>query len=318
MTLDRPFRLFAFADDVCTGWHRTGRLAALILVAALAGCATTTAERTSALQHEGNALGFVPVRYGATPALVGMLHQRDGQSVSSDVLWVVIEGDGRAWLSMREPSRDPTPVDAVGWRLASTLHADPVLYLARPCQFLAADELQACSLDDWTDARFSEKWVARMNAAIDAARRTTHTARVVLAGYSGGGVMAALIAARRHDVAELITVAAPLDHAAWTRLHGVSPLTGSLSVVAVKERLFRLPQVHVAGEDDKVVPPALLRTFLQDYPADAPAELLVLPGIDHRMRTAIDLAHIRTASLRGQSVDGRDSDRGFPDRSQSK
>lgn len=318
MTPDHPFRLFSVADEACAGWRRTCRLAALIVVATLAGCAATTAERTSVLLHEGRALGFVPVRYGAAPALVGMLRQRVGQPVSSDVLWVVIEGDGRAWLSMREPSRDPTPVDAVGWRLANTLHAEPVLYLARPCQFLAADELQACSLDDWTDARFSEKWVARMNAAIDEARRTTQAGQVVLAGYSGGGVMAALIAARRHDVAELITVAAPLDHAGWTRLHRVSPLTGSLSVVAVKERLFRLPQVHVAGEDDKVVPPALLRTFLQDYPADAPAELLILPGIDHRMRTAIDLAHIRTASLRGRSVDGRDNDRGFPDRSRPK
>src|SRR5690606_20500543 len=110
-----------------------------------------------------------------------------------------------------------------------------------PCQFLSSAELQACSIDDWTDARFAEKWVARTNAAIDDAKRATKVSHVVLAGYSGGGVMAALIAARRNDVGALLTVASPLDHAAWTRLHGVSPLSASLNPVSVKEKLFRLP-----------------------------------------------------------------------------
>lgn len=260
----------------------------------LSGCATSTAERTSTMLNEGATQGFSPVRYGLAPPIVGMLRKA---KTMPDVLWVVIEGDGRAWLSLREPSRDPTPVDAVGWRLAKDLSGDALLYLARPCQFLSAAELEACSVSDWTDARFSEKWVARMNAAIDAARRTTQAEHVVLAGYSGGGVMAALIAARRDDVSELMTVAAPLDHAAWTALHGVTPLTQSLSVLSVREKLFRLPQVHIAGAEDRVVPPGLLQDFLRAYPADAPAELIILPGIDHRMRTTIDLARIGTTVL---------------------
>ncbi|WP_188420376.1 alpha/beta hydrolase [Oxalicibacterium solurbis] len=293
------------------------RAALVAVVAALAACALTPAERTATLLDEGGALGFSAVRYGSTPPLVGMLRMQK-KPVASDELWVVIEGDGRAWLSMRQPSSDPTPLDAVGWRLAKELTVVPVLYLARPCQFLSADELQDCSVDDWTDARFAEKWVTRTNAAIDDAKRASGASHIVLAGYSGGGVMAALVAAWRDDVSTLLTVASPLDHAAWTRLHGVSPLAASLNPVLVRERLFRLPQVHLAGAEDKVVPLSLLQDFLRAYPANAPAELLILPGIDHRMRTAIDLAKVRTASLRGQSTDGRDSGRVLPDRSRPK
>jgi hypothetical protein len=42
-------------------------------------------------------------------------------------------------------------------------------------------------------------------------------------------LVASLVAARRHDVVRLVTVAGNLDHLAWTTLHGVSPLTGSLN-----------------------------------------------------------------------------------------
>lgn len=294
-----------------------GHTAAIVILAMLAACASTPAERTATLLGEGARLGFSAVRYGSAPPLVGLLRGQQA-SAAPDELWVVIEGDGHAWRNVREPSPDPTPRDAVGWRLAKEMTAAPVLYLARPCQFLPADELRACAVDDWTDARFAEKWVVRTNAAIADAKRATRATHLVLAGYSGGGTMAALIAARRDDVRALLTVASPLDHAAWTRLHGVSPLSASLNPVSMRERLSRLPQVHLAGEEDKVVPPALLRDFLRGYPAGAPAELRVLPGIDHRMRAAIDLARIRTASLRGQSADGRDSGRALPDRSRPK
>jgi hypothetical protein len=128
------------------------------LAVALSGCAVSTAERVSNLTREGSQLGFTPVRYGAAPPIAGMLRMR-GDAVAP--LWVVIEGDGRAWLTMQQPSRDPTPVDAVGWRLAQQLGDSSgaglgsVLYLARPCQYLAETELAACAMADWTGAAFS-------------------------------------------------------------------------------------------------------------------------------------------------------------------
>jgi pimeloyl-ACP methyl ester carboxylesterase len=270
----------------------------ILMSALVSGCAGPEA-RYEAMRAQAKSAGFMPVRFGASPPLIGMLRAAD----HSPILWVVIEGDGHAWLNMRQPSADPTPIDAVGWRLAHTLSASTVLYLARPCQYLQRPELSACSTADWTTARFAEKWVARTNAAIEEAKQATGSGSVVIAGYSGGGLMAALVAARRDDVAGLITVAAPLDHAAWTNYHHVAPLDGSLDAIAIRPRLFRLPQLHIAGADDTVVPPFLVKKFLQPFPAGAPVQMIVLPGVDHRMRATIDLACLRNSSWPVRTVD---------------
>ncbi|ABR88470.1 Uncharacterized conserved protein [Janthinobacterium sp. Marseille] len=288
--------------------QRLLRYAAVGLAAfLLSACATSTGERYQLITQEGRAAGFSPVSFGSAPPLTGLLRMQAQRQQAPAYLWVVIEGDGRAWLNMREPSMDPTPVDAVGWRLAKDISQKTVLYLARPCQYVSSDELDACSVADWTDGRFAEKWVQRLNSAVDQAKRMTQARQIVLAGYSGGGVMAALIAARRDDVALLMTVASPLDHAAWTSYHKVTPLHASLSVVAVQQKLSRLPQLHVVGADDKIVPPFLLQDFLRGYPTDTPAELVTLPGIDHRMRTPLDLSRIRSSRALLPSIDGRDT-----------
>lgn len=283
----------------------------MLAIVFVTGCASSAAERYRIVEKEAAASGFSVIRFGLAPPLIGMLRAtRNSQAASRkepQTLWIMIEGDGRAWLNMREPSLDPTPVDVVGWRLAQNISRSNVLYLARPCQFLSSIELQACAVDDWTNARFSEKWVGRLNAAIDEAKRTTSARQIVIAGYSGGGVMAALITARRDDVVTLITIAAPLDHAAWTAHHGVASLRGSLSVLSMRDKLMRVPQVHVTGAEDKVVPTFLMQDFLRGYPKDAPTELVTLPGIDHRMRTAIDISRIRSSRLLSQSIDDRDT-----------
>ena len=49
---------------------------------------------------------------------------------------------------------------------------------------------------------------------------------VTFVGYSGGGVLAVLIAERLDNVAGVITVGANLDTDAWTEHHGYLPLTG--------------------------------------------------------------------------------------------
>ena len=50
-----------------------------------------------------------------------------------------------------------------------------------------------------------------------------------LFGYSGGGVVAALLAAHFSNTKRLVTIAAPLDLDAWVHLHGFSPMEGSLN-----------------------------------------------------------------------------------------
>lgn len=292
MPLLQPRRVRCAAMHPSAGLLRAAILATMFF---LHGCTTDPANRFAQLVEEGQPAGFAGVRFGEKPALLGIMRGQQG----AGRLWVVIEGDGVAWLNIREPSLDPTPRDAVGWRMASRVSVPAVLYLARPCQFLKEAERVDCASVDWTDDRFSERWVERLNAAVDEAKLMagiTHGGQVVLAGHSGGGVLAALLAVRRNDVACLVTVAAPLDHVAWARHHGVSTLAGSLSVVEVQKRLASVSQVHLTGENDLVVPPFLIEKFVATYPAQTPVTVLRLPGVDHTMRIDMDLSLLRTST----------------------
>ena len=218
-------------------------------------------------------------------------------------LWIVIEGDGYAWKSASIPSSNPTPHDPVGWRLATSLHADNVLYLARPCQYLSEEELKACSASDWTDGRFAQKWVVMMNEAIFQIKKRYGYSEIILVGYSGGGTMAALIAARRTDVSLFISVASPLDIGAWSTYHHVSPLTRSLDPKDVLTQLSTLPQIHIVGTKDSVVPPFLVHDFVAHYTSQKNVRILEVEA-EHSMHLPLDLVEIRRSFLNSIDAQG--------------
>lgn len=193
-------------------------------------------------------------------------------------LTVYIEGDGRAWINPWQPSTDPTPGDPVGLRLAAADPASPLIYLARPCQFMMS---AACDNRLWTGARLSAEVVDLFQQLIDEAMQRTHSARLGLVGYSGGGALAALLAERRRDVAWLVTVAANLDLSEWVRLASIEPLSGSIDPADAAATIAKLPQVHFAGADDRIVPPAVTEAFIRRLPAGNAARTIVEPGFDH-------------------------------------
>ncbi|MES2723835.1 MAG: hypothetical protein V4656_11850 [Pseudomonadota bacterium] len=174
-------------------------------------------------------------------------------SPTGDLLTVVIEGDGNAHDRKGRPSADPTARDPLGFRIAQAWPQGPVAWLGRPCQYVRDP---ACTPSDWTTGRNTEGAVAASSLAIDDLKRRAGATRLRLVGWSGGGTMAALVAARRTDVAVLVTLAAPLDLAAWADWHGASPLSGSLDPAAAAIAPG-VVQVHVLGRFDQVVPPAL-------------------------------------------------------------
>ncbi|MDO9247040.1 MAG: hypothetical protein Q7U11_11285 [Phenylobacterium sp.] len=174
-------------------------------------------------------------------------------SPTGDLLTVVIEGDGNAHDRKGQPSVDPTPRDPLGFRIAQAWPQGPVAWLGRPCQYVKDP---ACTPSDWTTGRYSQSAIAASSLAIDDLKRRSRATRLRLVGWSGGGTLAALVAARRTDVAVLVTLAAPLDLAAWADWHGASPLSGSLDPAAAVIAPG-VVQVHVLGRFDQVVPPAL-------------------------------------------------------------
>ena len=178
-----------------------------------------------------------------------------------DRMVVYIEGDGIAWRNRYRVSRNPTPTDPIGLKLAMQDPRLGVFYLARPCQFVRLKSFDRCNPALWSTARYSEEVVEAMSYAVSELKRL-ESDKVELVGYSGGGVVAALLAARRADVDVLVTVASPLDTDAWTKHHGVSPLSESInpsSVLTWKEKTCR---VHFYGKQDKVVPDSVVEPSL--------------------------------------------------------
>lgn len=195
---------------------------------------------------------------------------------------IYIEGDGIAFASRNVISPDPTPRDPVSLRLAVQDRTPNVAYLARPCQYLPPNRLQRCSPDYWTNARFAPIVISEMNLAVNAIKQAARADRIRLYGYSGGGVVAALLAAQRNDVVFLSTVASPIDHASWTRFNGFTPLRPALYPIQSARETAGVPQIHFAGTDDDVVARQFIETFVaQVVAAGGQARIVDVPGADH-------------------------------------
>lgn len=194
-----------------------------------------------------------------------------------DTLTIYIEGDGAAWPTPYHPPRDPTPTKPVALALANVDPAAAVVYLGRPCQYLDAEALRACDSAYWTERRFAPEVLAAYDELIDRQKSALVVRRLRLVGYSGGGVLASLLAARRDDVDLVVTIAAPLAVAEWTALHDASPLKGSLDPLESGENV-RLPRgVHFVGGRDGVVPAPVVERFVRRKGG----RMEIIAGFDH-------------------------------------
>lgn len=198
--------------------------------------------------------GFRPLTLQG-PDLTLHARLKDQRASTADTtLHIYIEGDGFAWQTRWLPSADPTPKNPVGWQLAA---ADPhplVLYLARPCQYADSDFRGCVDSRFWTTERFSAPVVRAMEAAVEQMLQTTGARRTALFGYSGGATLAVLLAARRADVQFLGTVAGNLDLDLWTAHHALPPFAETANPRAVHGAVAHIPQAHVVGNRDTVIP----------------------------------------------------------------
>ncbi|MBU0858777.1 MAG: alpha/beta hydrolase [Alphaproteobacteria bacterium] len=195
---------------------------------------------------------------------------------------VYIEGDGLAWIGRYKVSADPTPTEPVALRLAAAdLQANPgqnVIYMARPCQYSSGP---ACQKDYWTGKRFAPEVISAMDAALSRVTDAGQVNGVELVGFSGGGAVAALLAAQRPDVVNLRTVAGNLDHRAHSRIHNVSLLAGSLNPPDRAARLQSVPQYHFTGAQDKNVTSAVYEAYAAQLGDRKCVRHQVVPGVSH-------------------------------------
>ncbi len=190
---------------------------------------------------------------------------------------VYIEGDGRAFSRAR-PTADPSPVNPVGLRLAAADQSAAVIYIARPCQYSGGD---TCAQAFWTTRRFAPEIVSAIDHAITQIMTQHQLSGVRLVGFSGGGAIAALLAARRGDVIDLRTVAGNLDHRMHSAIHKVAALAGSLNAADEAARLRTVPQYHFIGEKDDIVPQAVYDSYAQALGASPCLHSRIVPGMAH-------------------------------------
>lgn len=253
----------------------------MLALGLLAGCAhlPSVSQRTEQADRLAQAAGW-----HAADLETGQFVLRSYQPVSpveARVLTVYIEGDGFAWVSPSTASHNPTPIDPVALRLA-LLDSEPAAYLARPCQFVEEPRRRSCRRHYWSAGRFAPEVISATNRALDLLMRRLGAERLVLIGYSGGGAVAALIAARRQDVVRLITIAANLDHEAWTSEHRLTPLNGSLNPAESWQALMDVPQVHFVGGRDGNTGIAVARAYQERFPEGQQPGVIVVPEFDHR------------------------------------
>lgn len=244
---------------------------ALLISAALSGCQSPyqTLQHLSE-QHAGQ-LEIMPTQ--PFPLVLGIQIQRPAASR----IRVYLEGDGYAWATPSQPSLDPSPRNLLTARLAFS-DPTPSIYLARPCQFLKPT---GCSPAIWTNRRFAPEVLNSLDHALTLIKSRYGNQAFELIGYSGGGALALLLAAKRNDIAQVQTLAGNLSPRAWVDLQKLSPLTGSLEPLDQRKQLAAVPQRHLLGAEDSIMPPVLLQHYLKTLGPAKCLDSLVLPGVSH-------------------------------------
>ena len=197
-----------------------------------------------------------------------------------NILNIYLEGDGLAWIKPTIPSENPTPNNPLALKLA-LLDKNPAVYLARPCQYVSANQSKNCTQQYWTSHRFSSEVIASTNQAIEVIKEQFGAKKLILIGYSGGGAVAALVAATRNDVIKLVTVAGNLDHDHWTKERGLQPLLGSLNPADAWMQLQNIPQQHYFGEEDSIIDEGVVRSYAKKFKFMDNIGISIIPNYDH-------------------------------------
>jgi hypothetical protein len=226
---------------------------AATLVGVLAGCVGPGSRVDSLARQAGFQKDLV-----AGSSFRHRVYRNQTRPGESGLLHVYIEGDGRPFLGPTLVAIDPTPRDPLMLRLMA-LDPAPSVYLGRPCYF-GLDHDRGCSPAYWTVRRFAPEVVDSLAVALRSEAARSGARRIELYGHSGGGTLAVLLAARIPAVTRVVTIGANLDTAAWSALHGYTPLLGSLNPAELNLRPGEVRLLHLVGSEDTNTPPALVES----------------------------------------------------------
>ncbi|NRB10411.1 MAG: alpha/beta hydrolase [Rickettsiaceae bacterium] len=209
------------------------------------------------------------------PECIGKLYNYEKKLVKGGDFWITtyqkitdrtkpfvfyIEGDGSPFRGKYRISRNPTPTRQVLLKLATMDDRPNIVYVSRPCHYTPKELNPKCKYHQyWTQWRLSDESVAALNQVIN---KVNNNQRFSLIGYSGGGGIALLIAARNDMVKDIITIAGNLDHVTFTSHHEVTPMVGSLNPIDYALVIKHIPQLHISGGKDKRIPPFIADQYV--------------------------------------------------------
>lgn len=193
---------------------------------------------------------------------------------ATGTIHVYLDGDGTPWLRQRWKAVDPTSRNPL---ILQLLHQDesPAILLGRPC-YHGLSNVPPCQDKYWTSHRYSREIVASMTRALKKWLEKHAFDNVVLIGFSGGGVLAVLMAPELPQVTTVVTVAANLDVAEWSRQHDYAPLEHSLNPAELQLPI-NAKQIHISGAEDRNIPPRIIETYAKRHHA----RYLSLQGQNH-------------------------------------
>lgn len=189
---------------------------------------------------------------------------------------IYLDGDGTPWKNKRWLSKDPTSRTPLILQLMQ-LDKSPALLLGRPC-YHGLNITPKCDAKYWTSHRYSTAVVQSMRLALLQWLAQREYDQVILIGYSGGGVLAMLLADQIPKLKYVVTLAANLNVSEWSLYHGYPPLYDSLNPADL-ELNTQIQQLHIAGTEDKIVPAYIIEKFAAKQEN---ATYLLLSKQDHR------------------------------------
>lgn len=198
------------------------------------------------------------------------------QKPFSESLHIYLGGDGTPWKDIDRIASDPTPRNPIMLRMMA-LDTNTSVYVGRPC-YHGLFQGSECHPRWWTSARYSESVIESLRAVLTQISEEQKKRRMVLFGYSGGGTLAMLLAARLPFVQGVVTIAGNLDIEAWTDYHSFSSLTGSLNPASLPPLGDHIVQIHFLGGQDTVVPPQLVERTIN---RQGKHSRVVIEDIDH-------------------------------------
>lgn len=241
------------------------------LVVLLAACAVNPPRQVQRLCPHCQT---IPVESSDTLPLLA--YTSPSLSHHSDYVHVYLEGDGQPWIDGRWPAKNPSSRTMTALRLMA-LDPHPSIYLNRPCYgYLTMPP--HCTEELWTNARYGPEVVAAMAFALGELANRHPNKHWVLIGHSGGGTLAMLLAGRLQNVVAVVTLAANLDHRAWTEALGYLPLDRSLNPVDQSALPARLIRWHFAGGKDTQVPAQIVARAAE---WDKGSTFFLEPEFDH-------------------------------------